>query len=217
MAIDSKSVCTGNFLLSSFLPHLIGNLRTHHWDRSSINLPVFLAKTGYKEPQDAKNSNYADHSVGHLDFFGKCVAEPAYQESFSIFMKGWARYKVPWPTFYDTGSLIDGDDLSNGGVLCVDIGGHHGIDLTRLLDKHPDLPAGSLVLEDLPEVVKGATDLNEKIRVIPHDMFQPQPVKGRSYDLIKSYPLFILRIYVNYLCNSRKSSVLFPRRVSRLV
>ncbi|KAJ3577458.1 hypothetical protein NPX13_g3106 [Xylaria arbuscula] len=156
--------------------------RKHHWDPSAANLPQFLEKTGYKEPQDPKNSNYADHSDGHLDFFGKCVTDPAYHESFSSFMKGWARYKVPWPTFYDTGSLIDGADLSNGGVLCVDIGGHHGIDLTRLLDKHPDLPAGSLVLEDLPEVVKGATDLDQKIKVLPHDMFQPQPVKGsRAY------------------------------------
>ncbi|KAI0554004.1 putative O-methyltransferase [Xylaria curta] len=156
--------------------------RTHHWDRSGINFPSFLAKTGYKEPQDAKNTNYADWCPGNLDFFGKCVADPAYQESFSSFMTGWARYKVPWPEFYDTSSLIEGADLSNGGVLCVDIGGHHGIDLTRLLDKHPDIPAGALILQDLPEVLTGAKNLNEKIKAMPHDMFQPQPVKGsRSY------------------------------------
>ncbi|KAI8950393.1 putative O-methyltransferase [Xylaria longipes] len=156
--------------------------RTHHWDGSGINLPSFLAKTGYKEPQDAKNTNYADWCPGNLDFFGKCVAEPAYQDSFSSFMTGWAKYKVPWPEFYDTRSLIDGADRSNGGVLCVDIGGHHGIDLTRLLDKHPDIPAGSLVLQDLPEVLIGAKNLNEKIKAMPYDLFQPQPVKGsRSY------------------------------------
>ncbi|KAI1422441.1 putative O-methyltransferase [Xylaria sp. FL1777] len=156
--------------------------RTHFWGRTCVNLPRFLAKTGYKEPLDPKNSNYADLTPEKLNFFGQCVADPLYQDSFSIFMRGWARYKVPWPTFYDTDSLINGADLNNGGVLCVDIGGHHGIDLTRLLDKHPDLPAGSLVLQDLPEVVSGAKDLNEKIKVIPHDMFQPQPVKGsRAY------------------------------------
>ncbi|KAJ2990637.1 hypothetical protein NUW58_g2845 [Xylaria curta] len=158
--------------------------RTHHWDGSCINLPKFLAKTGYKEPKDTKNSNYADWCPENLDFFGKCVAEPAYQDSFSGFMTAWARYKAPWPEFYDTRSLLEGADLTNGKALCVDVGGHHGIDLTRLLEKHPDVPAGSLVLQDLPEVVAGAKDLSGKIEVMPHDMFQPQPVKGsRSYYL----------------------------------
>ncbi|KAI8631284.1 S-adenosyl-L-methionine-dependent methyltransferase [Xylariaceae sp. FL1651] len=156
--------------------------RTHHWQYGCVNLPLFLAKTGYKEPQDARNSNYADWCPEKLDFFGKCVAEPAYQDSFSGFMKTWAKYKVPWPQFYDTESLVSGADLENGGVLCVDIGGHHGIDLTRLLDKHPDVPAGSLVLQDMPEVLSGAKDLSDKIKVMPHDMFQPQPViASRAY------------------------------------
>ncbi|KAI0408341.1 putative O-methyltransferase [Xylaria palmicola] len=156
--------------------------RTHHWDPVCINLPSFLEKTGYKEPQDVKSTNYSDWCPGNLDFFGKCVADPPYQDSFSGFMTAWGRHKVPWPQFYDTSSLVDGADLSNGGVLCVDIGGHHGIDITRLLDKHPDIPAGSLVLQDLPEVLAGAKDLHGKIRAMPHDLFQPQPVKGsRSY------------------------------------
>ncbi|KAF2964871.1 hypothetical protein GQX73_g8704 [Xylaria multiplex] len=156
--------------------------RRHHWNEAGVNLPRFLAKTGYKDPQDTKVTNYTDFCPGNLDFFGKCMADPAYQDSFSTFMRGWGRYKVPWPTFYDTSPLVNGADLSNGGVLCVDIGGHHGIDLTRLLNRHPDIPAESLVLQDLPEVVKGATDLSPKIKVTSHDMFQPQPVKGsRSY------------------------------------
>ncbi|KAI0904985.1 putative O-methyltransferase [Ustulina deusta] len=169
-----------NIFLGSSWQWIAG--RTHHWGRSCVNFPQFLAKTGYKEPLDSSNSNYADSCPGNLDFFGKCVADPAYQDSFSYFMTGWAKYKVPWATFYDTDSLVNGADLSDGGVLCVDIGGHHGIDLTRLLDKHPDLPAGSLVLQDLPEVISGAKDLNPKIKVVPHDIFQPQPVKGsRAY------------------------------------
>ncbi|KAJ8124221.1 hypothetical protein ONZ43_g13 [Nemania bipapillata] len=156
--------------------------RTHHWGPGCNNLPSFLAKNGYREPHDTQYTNYMDWCPGKLDFFGKCVADPAYQDSFSGFMTGWARYKVPWPEFYDTKSLVDGADLSNGGALCVDIGGHHGIDLTRLLDKHPDIPAGSLIVQDLPEVLIGAKDMNEKIKAMPHDMFKPQPVKGsRAY------------------------------------
>ncbi|KAI1498146.1 hypothetical protein F5X99DRAFT_394700 [Biscogniauxia marginata] len=153
---------------------------THHIQDGAANLPRYLAKIGYKEPEDAKNSNYADWCPEKLTFFEKCVADPAYQDSFSGFMTAVATYKLPWPEFFDTKSLVDGADLKDGGVLCVDIGGHHGVDLTRLLNKHPDLPAGSLVLEDLPEVVSGAESLNEKITILPHDMFKPQPVKGMT-------------------------------------
>ncbi|GAW14030.1 hypothetical protein ANO14919_034220 [Xylariales sp. No.14919] len=156
------------------------NVRASHWTPACANIPLFLAKTGYKDPQDAQNTNYIDFCPGNVDFFGKCMADPAFQDSFSAFMEGWARYKVPWAAFYDTGSLVSGADLGNGGVLCVDVGGHHGIDLTSLLTKHPDIPDGSLVLQDLPEVIKGANDLSPKIKAMPHDMFQPQPVKGIS-------------------------------------
>ncbi|KAI5921220.1 S-adenosyl-L-methionine-dependent methyltransferase [Camillea tinctor] len=166
---------------NSLMPQSI-QCRTHHWQDGCVNLPKYLAKIGYKEPQDAKDSNYADWCPEKLNFFDKCVAAPAYQDSFSGFMTAWAKYKLPWPEFYDTKSLVEGADLTDGGVLCVDIGGHHGVDLTRLLNKHPELPAGALVLEDLPEVVSGAKGLSEKITVLPHDMFKPQPVKGsRAY------------------------------------
>lgn len=144
------------------------------------NLPLSLAKTGYKEPKDAKPTNYADCCPEGLGLFDKCVTEPAYQDSFSGYMTSRARYKVPWPKFYDTSSLVNGSDLSNGSILCVDIGGHHGTDLARLLDKHPGIPDGSLVLQDLPEVLAGVTSMSEKIKAMPHDMFQPQPLKGMT-------------------------------------
>ncbi|KAK7960381.1 O-methyltransferase [Apiospora saccharicola] len=135
---------------------------TLHWQETCLNLPKYLAKTGYREPQDAETTNYSDWCPEGLDFFSKCMAEPAYQDAFSGFMKSWAVYKRPWPEFFDTDSLLEGADLDldldsdSGAPLCVDVGGHHGIDLGRLLEKHPDLPAGSLVLQDLPEVVAEA-------------------------------------------------------------
>ncbi|KAI1338947.1 S-adenosyl-L-methionine-dependent methyltransferase [Xylariaceae sp. FL0016] len=152
-----------------------------NWIPGANNLPRFLAKKGYREPLDTGNTNYQDWSPGNLDFFDKCVADPVYQRSFSGFMTQWAKYKVPWPQIFDTEALVRGADL-DAAPLCVDIGGHHGVDLARLLDKHQDLPSGALVLQDLPEVVAGAKGLNEKIRIMPHDMFQTQPIKGaRAY------------------------------------
>ncbi|KAI1081430.1 S-adenosyl-L-methionine-dependent methyltransferase [Whalleya microplaca] len=155
--------------------------RTHHWADSARNLPGYLAKTDYREPLDSKNNNYTDAFPERLTFFERCLSNPAYQESFSGLMTMWAKYKKPWPEFYDTTSLLEGADLSDGGVFVVDMGGHHGVDLIRVLDKHPDLPVGSLVLQDLSEVVVDAT-VPDKIKVMPHSFFDPQPVKGsRAY------------------------------------
>ncbi|KAI0026143.1 S-adenosyl-L-methionine-dependent methyltransferase [Xylariomycetidae sp. FL0641] len=156
--------------------------RTDHWQVGATNLPKYLAKIGYREPTDTVNSNYADGCPEKLSFFERATAYPAYHDSFSGFMRTWGSLKRPWPEFYDTAGLVEGADLSQGNVLCVDIGGHTGIDLTRLAGKHPDIPDGSLVLQDLPDVLTGAKGLSGKIKPMPHDMFTPQPVKGsRAY------------------------------------
>lgn len=64
-------------------------------------------------------------------------------------------------------------------VLIVDVGGGKGRDLKAFHEKFPTLP-GQLVLQDLASVlddeeVKG---LDDKIKVMEHDFFTPQPIKG---------------------------------------
>ncbi|KAJ5157192.1 uncharacterized protein N7482_008292 [Penicillium canariense] len=61
--------------------------------------------------------------------------------------------------------------------LLVDIGGGQGEDLKRLRHQFPDL-RGRLILQDLPTVIAGATDLPADIEAQSHDFFQPQPVKN---------------------------------------
>ncbi|KAI0839630.1 putative O-methyltransferase [Hypoxylon sp. FL0890] len=156
--------------------------RAHHYDLSAINFPSFLAKTSYREPVDPRNCSYSEAHPEGLPFFERCLTNQAYQDSWSHFMAEWAEYRVPWPQFYDTESLINGADLSSGSPLLIDMGGLHGGDLLRLLAKHPDLPAGSLVLQDLPEVVSGANLTTDKIKLMAHNFFEPQPIHGsRAY------------------------------------
>lgn len=64
-------------------------------------------------------------------------------------------------------------------VLIVDVGGGKGRDLKAFHKKFPTLP-GQLVLQDRASVlddeeVKG---LDDKIKVMVHDLFTPQPIKG---------------------------------------
>ncbi|OTA59731.1 putative O-methyltransferase [Hypoxylon sp. EC38] len=156
--------------------------RAHHYDMSAMNFPSFLAKTSYREPTDPRNSNYSDAYPEGLPFFERCLTNQAYQDSWSHFMTEWAEYRVPWPQFYDTASLINGADLSSGSPLVVDMGGLHGGDLLRLLEKHPDLPAGSLILQDLPGVLSSANLTTDKIKPMAHNFFEPQPIHGsRAY------------------------------------
>ncbi|KAI0159564.1 S-adenosyl-L-methionine-dependent methyltransferase [Xylariaceae sp. FL1272] len=164
----------------TFVPQCI-DCSTFHYQMSGLNLPKYLAKIGYKVPEDAVKSNYADWSPGHLDAYARCQADPAAQYVFSGFMRGWSGYKKPWVDFFDTTTLLKDADLESA-PLCVDIGGHHGVDLIQLLDKHPALPEGSLVLQDLAECVSEVKGLSKQVKVVPHDMFSPQPVKGaRAY------------------------------------
>ncbi|OTA91920.1 hypothetical protein M434DRAFT_396864 [Hypoxylon sp. CO27-5] len=156
--------------------------RAHHYDMSAMNFPSFLAKTSYREPTDPRNSNYSDAYPEGLPFFERCLTNQAYQDSWSHFMTEWAEYRVPWPQFYDTASLINGADLSSGSPLVVDMGGLHGGDLLRLLEKHPDLLAGSLILQDLPGVLSSANLTTDKIKPMAHNFFEPQPIHGsRAY------------------------------------
>ncbi|KAL8846834.1 MAG: hypothetical protein Q9221_008092 [Calogaya cf. arnoldii] len=161
------------------------NNRTDHIAQCAMHWPDFLAKTNYRKPVDDKNSCYIDAFPENKSFFERCSANPVHQESFFSFMDLWGKHKRPWPQFYDTETLLKGANLSDGSAFIVDVGGHHTIDLLRVLEKHPDLPAGSLVLEDLPEVVAAVKLTTNKIRIVGHDLFEPdtvQPVQGsRAY------------------------------------
>ena len=96
-------------------------------------------------------------------------------------MSALAKAKKNWTDVYDTAKLLDGADLETS-PLFVDIGAAHGIDTKRVLEKHPDLPTGSLVVQDLPDVMQLATNLPPQIKKMPYDFFTPQPVKGaRAY------------------------------------
>jgi len=55
------------------------------------------------------------------------------------------------------------------------------LDLTRFLQAHPHIPEASLVLQDTPNVIAQA-QVDAKIKVEPHNFFEPQPIIGaRAY------------------------------------
>ncbi|KAJ4299742.1 hypothetical protein N0V90_004988 [Kalmusia sp. IMI 367209] len=167
---------------------------THHMIVPNWNLPKFLAKTSYREPLDPNNGNYADCDDQGLDFFARCQADPRYQATFiNGIMAGIATHKVDWTEIYDTKALVDKFNSSGGEVCVVDIGGAHGIDIMRMLSRHPNLPKGALCLQDQPDVVAMATSkVDPKIKTMAYDFFTPQPVTV-LHDWSKSEAQMILK------------------------
>lgn len=154
-------------------------IRTYQYVAAGHNLPKYLAKISYKEPTDVNVNNYSDSDADGLNFFGRLQKSPAYYEAFTGHMEAWTAWKTPWTKVYDTTKLLEGANITASSPFVVDVGGNTGIDISHVLAKHPDLPAGSLVLQDLPEVIANAK-VDAKITAMSHDFFLPQPVKGKK-------------------------------------
>lgn len=141
-------------------------------------MPSYLARISYKEPTDINTNNHSESDPDGLNFFGRLQKSPAYFEAFYGHMEALTARKTPWTQVYDTTKLLEGAKLESGSPFVVDIGGNTGIDIKYVLKKHPDLPAGSLVLQDLPKVI-AKLHVDDKISTMVHDFFLPQPVKGK--------------------------------------
>lgn len=142
--------------------------------------PGYLKETGYTEAKDPKHCAYSNiaSNPDHLDFWSRCQADPTggIYASFSSLMEDWTARKPDWTEWYDLNSLLESSDLAQGPFL-VDMGGHYGVDITRVLRRHPELPEGSLVLQDLPEVIQiSKTKVDGKIKTMEFDLFKPQTV-----------------------------------------
>ncbi|RMZ79472.1 hypothetical protein DV738_g3412, partial [Chaetothyriales sp. CBS 135597] len=90
--------------------------------------------------------------------------------------------ETSWQRRYPPSADLKPDNLKADpdAVLMVDVGGAHGSQLINFRSQFPLLP-GQLVLQDLPESVGSITNPPEKIRVMAHNFFTPQPIKGARF------------------------------------
>jgi hypothetical protein len=144
-------------------------------------LPTYLASISYQEPQDVTTNNHSSSDPEGLNFFGRLQKTPACYEAFTGHMEAWTTWKTPWTKVVDTNQLLAGANLDSGSPFVVDVGGNTGIDISHVLAKHTNIPVGSLVLQDLPEIIATA-QVDKKITTMAHDFFLPQPVKGKRYN-----------------------------------
>lgn len=145
--------------------------------RSALNLPGFLAKTGYEEPRDLRKTSFMETNPENLGLFASLKADPTLQRAFMGCMVGLTQRREKWTRVYDPQCLLQGFRVENGPLL-VDVGGGHGNDVSAMLEYlDKEVAPGFLVLQDLPEVVSIAK-VSAKVTVVPYDFFTPQPIKG---------------------------------------
>lgn len=155
------------------------------------SLPGYLKKTGFQNPTDVNDCNFQFWRGEGANMFQYVGTNPLLTSDFNDAMECHSKYNLtPWVDVYPTDTIIAaakerGLDATTR-PLVVDIGGSKGHDLKKFLARHPDIPAGSLILQDLPTILQGVeADLAQDsaaaaaITVQPHDFFTPQPAAAQ--------------------------------------
>ena len=116
---------------------------------------------------------YLDKISGH-----GCPATLNTRSIFSAFMVSRRKGHLSWYDKFPTEEMLfRGLNKGENAVLVVDVGGNQGHDLLGMRRKYPS-QRGTLILQDLPEVIEKLNLVEDGIICMQHDFFTPQPVKG---------------------------------------
>ncbi|KKY22658.1 putative hydroxyindole o [Phaeomoniella chlamydospora] len=151
---------------------------------SIYKLPEYLAKTGFRDPDNAVDGpfQFAFDTSDHW-FAWAQKNQPVFSQ-FSNHMGAYHQGRPSWmdEDFYPVeSSLVKGARTDADAVMLVDVGGSLGHDIVEFYHKHPKAP-GRLVLQDLPAVIEHVKDIERTIEPMSHDFFTEQPIRGaRAY------------------------------------
>ncbi|RAL08720.1 o-methyltransferase [Aspergillus homomorphus CBS 101889] len=150
-----------------------------------LALPAHLKATNYTTPNDGTKSAFQRGFDTDLHFFDFLKQHPQHASEFNNHMSAYRQGRPSWmdPGFYPVRRLVEEITVSTEDVLLVDMGGGMGHDLSEFRRKWPDL-AGRLIVQELPDVVAQARELNldPRIELMVHDFFDEQVIIGaRAY------------------------------------
>lgn len=149
-----------------------------HCGPSLINLPTYLKRNSFRDPQDVKTGPFAD-AWGGKNTWALYEAEPWRGKIFNSFMTRWKDGIVAWHEIYPAKTkLSDQIEKTEGAVLLVDVGGGSG-HVTKDFARVSGHRTGRLIVQDLPAAVGDAESLEKQgIEAMAYDFFTTQPVKG---------------------------------------
>ena len=141
---------------------------------AALHAPTFLAATQYDNPTGGEIDNFKDFSGATI--WNYLSERPSMSANLHHYMTATGTFRGTWSAIYTPAAQLTGieDD-----ILVVDIGGSAGHDLQAFRKNFPDA-IGKLVLQDLPDVINKATDLDPSILKMGYDFFTEQSVKGET-------------------------------------
>ncbi|OTA61194.1 S-adenosyl-L-methionine-dependent methyltransferase [Hypoxylon sp. EC38] len=146
-------------------------------------MPSFLKKIGYRNPTDASNGVVQHLQGSSTSFFQYIVSDPVRNKEYADAMTCYSKMNTTaWLEVFPTDTLLKDAKLDR--PLVVHVGGSKGHDLEKLRFKHPKILDGSLVLQDLPGVLRSVQITNKSITKDPYDFFTPQPIMGARVYLL---------------------------------
>ena len=144
---------------------------------TAAKLPEYFRTHKYQNPKDSRQSTFV-HALGS-EFWSYMKKHPSASATFNSFMESRREGRPSWFEPYPVEeNLLSKLDSSSDAVLLIDIGGNHGHDLTSFKTQYPK-HSGRLILQDQLSVIKNLCGQLEGIEYMPHDFFEPQPVKGQ--------------------------------------
>ena len=141
-----------------------------------LNLPGFCKSVQYQNPADSSKTNWQHYKQSKETPFEFLKKNPESLEHFQRCMRVLSLNMASWTILYPVEQL--GNQVRKESPLVVDVGGGLGHDIKSFSERIQNLPPGSLILQDRPEVIAQAK-VTPPIKAIAHDFFEPQPIKGK--------------------------------------
>ncbi|KAK4170745.1 S-adenosyl-L-methionine-dependent methyltransferase [Triangularia setosa] len=146
-------------------------------------LPFYLMETGFKNPTNVDCNFQFWQGDKNTNMFQYVGTNPRLKSDFNDAMECHSKHNLtPWVDIYPTDTVLASAATTGDGQsrpLVVDIGSGKGHDLKKFLARHPDIFTGSLVLQDLPNILKGV-DVGPVIKAQPPDFLTPQPAESEG-------------------------------------
>lgn len=178
-----------------------------------MSLPAFLSSMKHRNPSDPHHSNWQHLRQDEYNFFQWINKDPEIARMFQTVMGQYSANKPFLTALYPIDELVKRSSAKADRAILVDVGGGAGHDLERVRECFPQLPEGSLVLQDVPEVLSQTT-MKPPIIAMAHNMFDPQPIKG-THTKKPSHPYSLTQVTIN-ISPTRSRRLLLPHRAARL-
>ncbi|PYI25859.1 o-methyltransferas-like protein [Aspergillus indologenus CBS 114.80] len=151
-------------------------------------LPDFLETHQWQNPVDAQPTLFGFAHQTDQTMFEWLESQPEQRAIFAAFQSSTAALAVcqlqPFLRSLLTAASEDPSDDESSAVTLVDVGGGRGAVLRQVSDELDPPPRGRIVLQDLPQVLKGV-DGGERVELMPYNFLQPQPVHGAQTYLFR--------------------------------